>query len=109
MMITNLFHPLSPKATILRCCGSGRDNSLNFISLKETIKVIGSEDTLVYLASVRLEDFEDVPYKQMKKKTKTNTQIGAAHGLAKGEKRRMFKESGPRKDKKQGRILRRKW
>ena len=60
------FDSIAPKATILHISGSGRNNSLYFISLKDTVKVESSEDTPMYLSVARPTDFADVPQKTNK-------------------------------------------
>ena len=54
----------------------------------------------IYLALIRPMDFEDVPQKRMKIKTKTTTQVGIVHGFTMGEKCWMLQESGLTKDTK---------
>ena len=74
------------KATILKTFGpSTQDNSrqkcqnINFISLKETIKVAQSKDTEVSLAIARPISVDNMPKKRMK--TKTKIRVGVAHGM----------------------------
>ena len=100
----NVSHSLAQTATILNSSGSrlnkAQDKKIEFISLKETVRMATNDKVPVYLAVIRPTDFEDVPQKRMKTKTKVKTWAGTAHGLTEGEKRRMLKESGPIKDTK---------
>ena len=93
----------SNKATILKTTRSSNTNksrqqskTIEFISLKETIKVAQSNDTPILLAIVHSKSIDERSPKQMKSTTKTR--VGVIHGMAEGEKRRMLKKSGLAED-----------
>ena len=91
---------LKPEAKILKprpSRSSQQAKKIDFISLKQTIKMAKSKDTPILLAVVRPIMNEDIP--NTIKKSKTKRRVGAVHGRTEGEKRRMLKESGPAKDK----------
>lgn len=52
---------------------------IDFISHQDTMKMVKNEKEPIYLAVVRTTDFENVPKKRSKIKSKTYA--GAAHGL----------------------------
>ena len=60
-----IFTFFSPKATNLNSFGSRwnkkPEKKIEFISLKETLKMATNDKFPVYLAAIRLVDFEDVP------------------------------------------------
>ena len=95
----NFLNSLTSAAKILKTGpnrSSQQKKKIDFISLKQTIKMAQSRDTPVLLAVVRPTSAEDIT--KTKKKIKTKTRAGAMHGRTEGEKRRMLKESGPTKD-----------
>ena len=98
----NVSHSFAQPTTILNSSGSRlsktQDKKIEFISLKETLRMATNDKILVYLAVICPADFEDVTQKRMKSKTKIKTWEGIAHGLTEGKKCRMWKESGPVKD-----------
>ena len=71
---------------------------LDFISLRQAKQLANSTDTPMYLGIIcGIDDF-DMQLKQMKPKTKTKRsrpKLATTHGMTKGEKRRLMKETGP--------------
>ena len=73
-----------------------QDKRIEFISLKKTIKMAQSLGTLVLLAVVHTITDQDMPKNTKKSKSKTRAIV--AHGLTKGKKCQIWKESSLAKD-----------